>query len=432
MALKFSRFGERFTRRTGALELMEDLGLVMSGERPALMMGGGNPGRIPEVQAVIARRLREIADSVPECDRFVGDYAPPRGELGFRRSLAGMLAREYGWSLTEDNIALTAGSQTGFFLLFNMLGGESSDGRRRRVLLPMTPEYVGYADVGLSDGLFRARRPTIETLETPFFKYRVDFGDLEIGADIGAVCVSRPTNPTGNVVTDEELARLDEMCRASEVPLIVDAAYGVPFPGIVFTEATPIWNENVILCMSLSKVGLPGVRTGIVIAREEIIAALTSMIAVVSLAVGSVGPVLMQPLVDSGEILALSRRHIGPFYRDKAYAAVEWLSAALEGVPFRIHKPEGAMFLWLWLPGLPITSAELYRRLKAQDLFVLSGHYFFPGLEEPWPHRDECLRLSFAADADTVKQGIEVLGREVKRAFAESSSAPPETSSTAC
>jgi valine--pyruvate aminotransferase len=421
MALKLSRFGERFTRRTGALELMEDLGLVMSGERPALMMGGGNPGKIPEVQAVIARRLREIAASPEECDRLVGNYAHPRGELTFRRSLARLLAREYGWHLTEDNIALTAGSQTGFFLLFNLLAGETSDSTRRRILLPMTPEYVGYADVGLSDGLFHARKPTIEQLDAPFFKYHVDFDHLDIAADVGAVCVSRPTNPTGNVITDQELARLDAMCRASEVPLIVDAAYGVPFPGIVFTEACPLWNDNVILCMSLSKIGLPGVRTGIVIAREEIIAALTSMTAVLSLAVGSVGPVLTQPLVESGEIMDLSRRIIGPFYRDKAYATAEWLAAALDGVPFRIHRPEGAMFLWLWLPGLPITSAELYQRLKDRDLFVLSGHYFFPGLDEPWPHRNECLRLSFAQDAAEVKQGIELLAHEVKRAFGSAS-----------
>jgi valine--pyruvate aminotransferase len=417
MALKLSSFGERFTRPTGALELMDDLGLVMSGERPALMMGGGNPGKIPEVQDVIRRRLREIAESPEECDRLVGNYAHPRGELTFRRSLARLLAREYGWPLTEDNIALTAGSQAGFFLLFNLLAGEFSDKSKRRILLPMTPEYVGYADVGLSDDFFRARRPAIEELEDNLFKYHVDFGRLEIGADIGAVCVSRPTNPTGNVITDQELERLDAMCRASRVPLIVDAAYGVPFPGIVFTEAAPLWNENVILCMSLSKVGLPGVRTGIVVGSEEVVAALTSMTAVLNLAIGSVGPVLTQPLVESGEIIDLSRRCIGPFYRDKAFAAVEWLGQTLRGVPFRIHKPEGAMFLWLWLPGLPITSAELYRRLKDQDLFVLSGHYFFPGLDEPWQHRNECLRLSFAEDAASVKRGIEVLAGEIKRAF---------------
>ena len=73
--------------------------------------------------------------------------------------------------------------------------------------------------------------------------------------------------------------------------------------------------------------------------------------------------------------------------------------------------------MWLWLPGLPISSAELYRRLKGAGVFVLSGHYFFPGLEEPWQHRNECLRISFAQDEDIVREGIRLIGAEVRRAF---------------
>ena len=41
---------------------------------------------------------------------------------------------------------------------------------------------------------------------------------------------------------------------------------------------TPAWDENMILTMSLSKIGLPGTRTGIVIARPEIIRAVVRMV----------------------------------------------------------------------------------------------------------------------------------------------------------
>ena len=414
MGLKLSAFGERFTRATGALELMDDLGQAMGGESAALMLGGGNPGKIPEVQSVFQRRLAEVAANTAEFERMLSNYAHPKGELSFRRSLAGLLRREYGWSLSADNIALTPGSQAAFFLLFNMFAGMRGDGGLARLLLPVTPEYVGYADLGLQDGLLRARRPTIEELPDRFFKYRLDLDALEIGADIGAVCVSRPTNPTGNVLSDGELHALDARCRSAGVPLIVDSAYGLPFPGIVFVPAAPLWNENVVLCMSLSKLGLPGARTGIVIACEEIVSALTRMTAILNLAVGSVGPVLTQPLVESGEIIELGRRHIEPYYRSKAMRACELIAGALEGLPYRIHKPEGAIFLWLWLPGLPITSAELYGRLKARGVVVLSGHYFFPGMTEPWRHRDECIRISFAQDDAIVAEGIEALGAEIR------------------
>jgi len=417
--LRLSAFGERFTRKTGALELMDDLGRAMSGEAREHMLGGGNPAKIPAVQALLGRRLKSIAAEPAALERMLSNYAHPKGELGFRRALAALLARELGWAVTADNIALTAGSQSAFFMLFNLFGGRAADGTLRRVLLPMTPEYVGYADVGLASGMFAARRPAIEELGDGLFKYRLDVAAPAFADDIAAVCVSRPTNPTGNVLTDGEMDAIDALCRERGLPFIVDSAYGAPFPGILFVDAASRWNENVIYCLSLSKLGLPGARTGIVVAAEAVIEALTRMTAVLSLAVGSVGPVIAQPLVESGEILSLGRQEIMPFYRDKALRAVEWLRTELAGLPFRIHKPEGAFFLWLWFPGLPITSAELYARLKEAGVFVLSGHYFFPGLpDDGWRHRHECLRLSYAQDDTVVREGIRIIGRELRRVFA--------------
>jgi valine--pyruvate aminotransferase len=418
MSLKLSKFGERFTRKTGALELMDDLGSAMSGERTQLMLGGGNPGRIPAVEAYFRGRLAEVAGDEREFGRMLANYAHPRGEITFRRSLASLLKREYGWPLTEDNIALTAGSQAAFFMLFNLFAGETAAGSAQRILLPLTPEYVGYADVGLAENLFTARRPVIEDLPDGFFKYRLDVANLSLEESIGAVCVSRPTNPTGNVLTDAEMRSLDALCRAGGVPLIVDSAYGAPFPSILFTDGEPIWNPNIVHCMSLSKLGLPGARTGIVIASEDIVAALTNMTAVMNLAVGSVGPVLAQPLVESGAIMDLSRLEIAPYYRKKALAASALLQRGLAGLPLRIHKPEGAFFLWLWFPNLPIASAELYRRLKAAGVLVLSGHYFFPGLgEDSWPHRQQCVRVSFAQDDRTVERGIDTIVAEVRELY---------------
>ena len=37
---------------------------------------------------------------------------------------------------------------------------------------------------------------------------------VPVGDDIGAICVSRPTNPPGNVLTDDEIARLKSLAAA--------------------------------------------------------------------------------------------------------------------------------------------------------------------------------------------------------------------------
>lgn len=416
--MEFSRFGKRFSRHTGARQLMDDLGAAMASDGPVMMLGGGNPAHIPEVLALLARRMHQVADDPRELRRMVADYSSPAGEDRFRAALAALLQREYGWPLGPENVALTGGSQTGFFQLFNLLAGKFEDGSSRRILLPLTPEYVGYADLGIDEHLFVAQKPVIEHLDDRLFKYHVDFEHLKVSADVAAICVSRPTNPTGNVLTDGEVQKLLALATDRGVPLILDNAYGLPFPGIIFSDARPIWDENVILCMSLSKVGLPAVRTGVVIARPEIIDALTGLNSVISLAVSSVGPVLLRELVETGEIIRLGREVIQPFYLNRANQALEWMRGALNGCEYHIHKPEGAFFLWLWLPELQITCAELYERLKMRGVYVLPGHHFFPGLDEAWPHRDQCIRVSYSQHEDAVREGIRIIGEEAKRAGA--------------
>ena len=126
--MKFSRFGQRFTRPAGAVELMTDLGAAMAADIPPLMLGGGNPAHIPEMLAVFRERFHAVLDDDRDFRRLVADYPDPAGEQTFRAALAGLLRRECGWDVGPENIALTAGSQQGFFLLFNLLAGPSAAG----------------------------------------------------------------------------------------------------------------------------------------------------------------------------------------------------------------------------------------------------------------------------------------------------------------
>jgi valine--pyruvate aminotransferase len=417
---RYTRFGERYTSSTGALELMSDLGDAEAAARrgPVYLLGGGNPARIPAVEAVYRRRLQEIAADPAQFGRFAGSYTEPAGHPACRAEIARALHREYGWPVTERNVALTLGSQSAFYVLFNLFAGAGADGPARRLLLPLAPEYIGYSGLNLQDDAVVAHPALLEELPDRFFKYRLDLAGLEVPADVGAICVSRPTNPSGNVLTTAELQELDRLARTHGVPLIVDAAYGRPFPGIEFTESTAIWNENVVLCLSLSKLGLPGVRTGIVVANEDIVAAITAFNATAALAPPGAGAEIVAPLLASGELSALCRDTLRPFYRDRCDTALGELHDAFRNLPLRIHVPEGAFFLWLWFPGLPIPSAELYRRLKARGVYVISGHHFFPGLDRDCPHRHECLRINYAQDTDMVRAGIRLLAEEVARAYA--------------
>lgn len=417
--MNISRFGHKIKRRSGISRLMVDMGEGLSAE-DVLMLGGGNPAHIPEVDQVFRKMMSELLAKSGVFERVVGDYDPPQGNKEFIEVVCGLLRAECGWNIKPVNIALTTGSQSAFFILFNIFAGVYEGGTKKKILLPLAPEYIGYADVGFAEDLFVAAKPDIEHIDEHTFKYHVDFDRLKVGNCIGAICISRPTNPTANVLTDTEVAKLDNIALANGIPLIIDNAYGPPFPNIIFTEAKPFWNENTIVCMSLSKFGLPATRTGIVIARQEIIEMVTEMNAVMSLGTAGLGAAIATELVRTGEIIRLSRDVIRPYYQDKAKWAIANLCELLDGVDFHIHKPEGAFFLWLWLPGLEISDAELYRRLKKRGVLIVPGHYFFPGLEDDWEHKQQCIRVSYAQDIDKVTAGLKIIADEIKLACKKS------------
>ncbi|MEZ7859597.1 MAG: valine--pyruvate aminotransferase [Oceanospirillaceae bacterium] len=417
--MKLSKFGNKFCVPTGIVELMDDLGTALNENPNMIFMGGGNPGRIPEAEAIFKTRLESVMADPQQLHSLMGIYQSPQGDKIFRQQIASLLKKEFGWDLSERNIAISNGSQSAFFILYNMLAGAMPDGTHRSIHLPLAPEYIGYGDIGLTERFFTATRPDIELMDDSLFKYHVDFTQLRVTEQTAALCVSRPTNPTGNVLTDDEVEHLDQIAQAAEIPLIIDGAYGLPFPGILFNDAKLHWNDNTILVLSLSKLGLPGVRTGIIVAREEIVQAYSNANTVVNLACGNLGPTLARELFNTGEILTLSNRLIKPFYQQRAQQAVDWFRAELKGLPYRIHSPEGAIFLWLWFADLPISSQELYERLKKRGVLIVPGHNFFPGMNSEWRHQQECIRVSYAGDGNVVRQGIEIIAQEVAKAYGD-------------
>lgn len=410
----YSDFGEKLSAHSGIYDLMEDLGQALCAGG-MIMMGGGNPAHFPAVEQVWRRRLEEILATPGAMESMLGDYDTPRGRPGFLETIAAFFHSRLGWPVGPENIAITTGSQTANFLLFNLLAGPAAGGGvHRRILFPLVPEYIGYADQGIVPDMFRAWRPEIEPRGPDTFKYRMVVGEIE--PEIAAMCVSRPTNPSSNVITDLELSTLSRLAGERGARLIIDHAYGQPFPGVIFSAVEPpAWEEHVIHTFSLSKLGLPTTRTGIVVAEPGIIDRIARMNAQVVLATSTIGQTITGPLFASGEISHLCAEVVRPFYRRRSQGALAALRESFAGYEhYRVHECEGAFFLWIWLPRLPVTDRELYARLKRRGLLVVPGSYFFPGLQEPWDHASQCIRVTYSADPAAVRKGMAILAEEVR------------------
>jgi valine--pyruvate aminotransferase len=187
--------------------LMDDLGRALAEPHDELfMLGGGNPALIPEVCGVWRQRLQAMLEPGEAIDRMFGVYDPPQGNARFVKAIASVLQRHLGRSIPLEQIAVTGGGQAAFFALFNLLAGPAAGGRARHIVLPIAPEYIGYRDQGFHEGIFRSFRPRLIERGEHDFRYAIDWDRLEITAETAAICVSRPTNPSGNLL-DEAICR---------------------------------------------------------------------------------------------------------------------------------------------------------------------------------------------------------------------------------
>jgi len=413
----YSLFGEKFTTHSGITMLMDDLNIGCQ-DPNSIMLGGGNPAKIPQVNQYFDQLLQKKIADKSLLDTLT-NYDGPQGKDSFINALVTLFNDEFHWGISNKNIVLTNGSQNAFFSLFNLFAGHFSDGTKKKILLPLSPEYIGYADACLEPDSFISYKPEITELEHGLFKYHIDFDALEINHNIGAICVSRPTNPTGNVLTDNEIKQLSLLAKKENIPLIIDNAYGLPFPNIIFEDVRLFWEENIILSMSLSKLGLPGARCGIIVANEEHVKAISNINGICNLTPVGIGGSLVTDMIEDKTLLPLSKNIIKPYYQHKAQFAVDLLQKYIPSDKFKIHKPEGAIFLWLWFKELPISGKELYQRLKNRGVFIIPGEYFFIGLQDAqnWKHASECLRMNYIAPEKDLENGIKIIAEEVNKAY---------------
>jgi len=389
---------------------MDDLGAALVNKsKIKAMLGGGQPAEVPEMTALFHELVQEALDTPESLHRIMGQYDPAEGEGEFRNAFAAMMNALYGWSVQQENVGISSGGQSACFHLFNALAGDGE-----QVLVPLLPDYMGYRDQLVSGAAFLGIAG-IPRRTGNRFKYELDREAIMKAPDtVRLMVLSRPTNPSGNVISDDDIAFLSQECLRREIPLLIDHAYGAPFPNAVYVATESIWAPHHIHLYSLSKLGLPGTRTSIMVAAPEIITLMQKMTAVTSLANPGLGQAMIKPLILDQSLPKVCRDLITPFYQKKREHALSVLDAKLSSdVDYAIHEAEGAFFLWLWLPR--INTKELTEQLKKKGVLVISGNWFFYGLSQPADQENHCLRLTYSMPENEVELGLSILAEEVNK-----------------
>ena len=92
--MKVSRFGQKIKRRSGISQLMVDMGEGLKAGVDVLMLGGGNPSHIPEVDRVFRQCMSGLLAREGAFERAVGDYDPPQGNKEFIEAICELLRAE--------------------------------------------------------------------------------------------------------------------------------------------------------------------------------------------------------------------------------------------------------------------------------------------------------------------------------------------------
>jgi valine--pyruvate aminotransferase len=418
-----SQFGTQMSHLTGVRAIMKDINETLrsgSGQE-FINLSAGNPVILPEVEQLWRDCTAELLAS-SEYGEVVCRYGSSQGYQPLIDAIVGDFNRRYGVNLTERNVLITPGSQALYFYAANAFGGYTSSGQLKQIVLPLSPDYTGYGGVTLVPEALIAYKPALE-IDAPNhrFKYRPDFSQLAIDENTGCVIFSRPCNPTGNVLTDDEVKKIAALAAPYDVPVIVDSAYAPPFPALNFTEMTPVFGGNILHGISLSKAGLPGERIGIAIGHERLIQVLESFQTNLCIHSPRYGQAIAARAIASGALAEIAERVIRPYYQSK-FTVVESTThrAMPQNLPWFLHRGEGAIFAWLWLQDLPVSDWDFYQQLKQVGVIVVPGSSFFPGLREDWPHKHQCVRISLTASDGEIETGMQRLAKVVEQVYQQS------------
>lgn len=391
---------------------------LQAGSQEFINLSAGNPLILPEVEQLWRDCTAELLAS-DEYGEVVCRYGSSQGYGPLISAIANDFNRRYNLNLSDRNILITPGSQTLYFYAANAFGGYTSGGDLKQIVLPLSPDYTGYGGVSLVPEALIAYKPTLDIDATAHrFKYRPDFSQLTITENTGCVIFSRPCNPTGNVMTDEEVSKIAALAAPYDVPVFIDSAYAPPFPALNFTEMTPVFGSNIVHCMSLSKAGLPGERIGVAIGDAKLIQVLESFQTNMCIHPSRYGQAIAARAINSGALAEIAEVVIRPFYQNKFTVLENTLNTAMpKDLPWFLHRGEGAIFAWLWLKDLPITDWELYQQLKQVGVIVVPGSTFFPGLRESWLHKQQCLRISLTASDAEIATGMQRLAKVTEQVY---------------
>jgi arginine:pyruvate transaminase len=310
-------------------------------------------------------------------------YSNGRGEPALVQALAARYSARRGRPITPDQVMCLPGSQTALYAVFRAIAEAGDE------VLVGDPLYATYEGIIAQTGARLVPVPL-----HPEHGFRMQAADVaaRITPASRVLFLNSPHNPTGAVLSRDDLVALGALARAHDLWIVADEVYeDVIYPGVTFTSPLdlPDLADRVVVTSSISKShAAPGFRSGWCIGPAEFCERLLPLSE--TMLFGS------QPFISDMTALAISEPSptaAGMVVRLARRAAL--IAEALDGVAgLRVNKPEAGMFTLVDVRATGLSGQAFAEGLlDAQRVAVMPGESFGQGLNG-W------LRLSLSQPDD--------------------------------
>lgn len=306
------------------------------------------------------RQVREAAKAALDTDRL--GYTDALGVPALRERIARHYRDMYGLAVPAERIVVTTGSSGGFLLAF-LAAFDHGD----RVALA-DPGYPAYRNILKALGIEAVGLPADARS-----RFQPTPALLERASDLDGLIVASPANPTGSMMSPDELAAVMRWCRAKGVRFISDEIYhGITYGRPVTTALS--FGDDAIVINSFSKYfSMTGWRLGWMIVPPDLVRAVEVLAQNLFISPPSLPQCAAVAAFDAREELDANVAR----YR----ANRDLLLAELPAAGFTEFAPaDGAFYLYANVAPMTNDSESFCRRMLAEaGVAATPGTDFDPG-----------------------------------------------------
>src|SRR5438128_912728 len=367
--------------------------------QPIISFGVGEPD-FPTPEPIKQAATRAMADNATH-------YTTVSGDPALRKLVAERTSEATGVPFAWNQVIATSGAKEALYIAMHVLCDPGDE-----VLLP-APYWVSYAEQAKMAGA------TVVPIETGPPHWKVSAEDLRrhMTERSRALVLCTPSNPTGCVYSDAELAALAEVMAERDIAVIVDEIYArisyVPVGR--WLRAAPQFADRTFIVDGVSKAyAMTGWRLGWLVGPPDLMETASALQSHLTSHPSSITQRAAQFALESNTAVETEVDQMVGIFRQRRDAIVAGLSA-IAGVD--CSEPEGAFYVFPDVRGLfgrPLgpkgrvvsSAAELSAYLLDESLVVtVPGEAFgMPGF----------VRFSYALAMDQLNEGVERLRAALK------------------